>query len=369
MTKKVASAISGSQQGTSSDAQLMKDAAATHARLLARHGLDWADWVTIGRGLQPARQIAMQQAATNRPIGTRYNAAFKTILVEQGLDKIAKNERSCILQVMDKLDLVQTWRESLPDEHRQRLNNPVIVWSGFRKHEAEGAPVAKQRGMAAKLRQSQAREDVLRDALVQCEAYARRKGFMLPVSVEGIEAKFAAMEAEQAPEPVVEPEPEPVVVQPQPEQRPAVASAETRNQGFRTTMARLSNPASPWPPKALSWMAYNKETRAPIVCASSRAGALEAAPNALLEALRESHREFQHATADEHPDRDHDDVSYVTEAEVVLPPLWAIKVSEHLREIIEHPDTALDRVAWRDVQGVAHYDGRREIDNNYANDD
>jgi ClpX C4-type zinc finger protein len=94
-----------------------------------RHKVDatWLDWLAIGEALSIGRQEAMADADTNRPIGSRYNAAFGEWLTHHRFDDIDKGDRSRLFDVMDNLPAIEGWRATLTQTARLRLNHPNSV--------------------------------------------------------------------------------------------------------------------------------------------------------------------------------------------------------------------------------------------------
>jgi hypothetical protein len=87
----------------------------------------WLDWLAIGEALSIGRQEAMANADTNRPIGSRYNAAFGEWLARHHFDDIDKGDRSRLFDVMDNLPAIEGWRATLTQTERLRLNHPNSV--------------------------------------------------------------------------------------------------------------------------------------------------------------------------------------------------------------------------------------------------
>jgi hypothetical protein len=102
-------------------------------RLISGHA--WSDWVAVGRALVIGRAEAMREAHTNKPEGRLYAAAFARWLAHTGLDRVAgdKGTRSHLLDLIDHLDAVETWRKTLPVNRRLQLNHPRAVRDQWRK--------------------------------------------------------------------------------------------------------------------------------------------------------------------------------------------------------------------------------------------
>jgi hypothetical protein len=98
-----------------------------------KHRPSFADTLIVGRGLGLGRHLAMIEAATDRPRGRRYNSAFHAWLEANGLAGIDPSDRSRLFKIMAREPEVVAWRESLPVEEQDKLNNPSTVWRRFVK--------------------------------------------------------------------------------------------------------------------------------------------------------------------------------------------------------------------------------------------
>jgi hypothetical protein len=88
--------------------------------------------VDVGRALAIGRSFALQSSGTNRPVGSRYNAAMGSWLRENDLDGISAQERYRALLVLENLVSITAWRETLDEAHRRRLNHPNAIWAHWR---------------------------------------------------------------------------------------------------------------------------------------------------------------------------------------------------------------------------------------------
>ena len=59
---------------------------------------------------------AMKTAATNRPVGSKYNRLMGAWLRKHGLSEITPAERYRILNILDNLAAIETWRDGLKPE-------------------------------------------------------------------------------------------------------------------------------------------------------------------------------------------------------------------------------------------------------------
>ena len=116
--------LSGTTQN--SDDQVIARAQEAASRLIA--GASYQDWVTVGRALLIGRAHSMYEAGTNKPQGSRYAACFSRWLADTKLDKVAdKGTRSRLLDLLDHIDVVEKWRQTLPTNQRLEFNHPNTV--------------------------------------------------------------------------------------------------------------------------------------------------------------------------------------------------------------------------------------------------
>ncbi|MPZ36607.1 MAG: hypothetical protein GEU95_00860 [Rhizobiales bacterium] len=103
---------------------------------------NWHDWLAVGEAILIGRQECKEEcglADTNLPAGSwggAYNRAFGEWLAKEKLD-FDKGDRSRLLEVMDNLPAIETWRMTLTLPERRRLNHPSTV---LRKWKAATQP-------------------------------------------------------------------------------------------------------------------------------------------------------------------------------------------------------------------------------------
>jgi hypothetical protein len=68
--------------------------------------------------------------------GVEKQAHMGTLLRFYHLDTLDKSDRSPLIKIMEKLDEVEVWREL--QANKDDLNNPQVVWDGFRTKSAHG---------------------------------------------------------------------------------------------------------------------------------------------------------------------------------------------------------------------------------------
>jgi hypothetical protein len=120
---------------THADTQIIERAQAAAARLVA--GAAWGDWVAVGRAHLIGRTEAMREAHAHKPEGKRYAAACSRWLATTKLDKVAdKATRSRLLELLDHIDAVEKWRETLATNRQLALNHPNTVFRHWQKSRA-----------------------------------------------------------------------------------------------------------------------------------------------------------------------------------------------------------------------------------------
>src|SRR5262245_37360371 len=103
---------------------LSVEAEGTEAWRRLKDGKNWDDWVKVGKALQVGRQHAMRTAHTNEPQGKNYSLAFNEWLERHELSDMDKGTRSRLLDIMDKLEMIEEWRQSLEPTKRLTINHP-----------------------------------------------------------------------------------------------------------------------------------------------------------------------------------------------------------------------------------------------------
>lgn len=99
-------------------------------RIRSQERLSWSDWIVVGKALLVGRAICMKAAQVNEPRGGRYNYVANTWLRENGFDDISAQERHRACRIIENLDEVTRWRNSLPPEKKRNTNHPSH-WASF----------------------------------------------------------------------------------------------------------------------------------------------------------------------------------------------------------------------------------------------
>ena len=115
------------------DGDTIEQARAAWSRIKSNGRKNFDDWCSIGRALIIGRSEALKFAASNRPVGSRYNAAMGAWLREAGLDGIVAQERYRAILIVENLPAVEMWRGSLDELQRRRLNHPNAIWHAWRR--------------------------------------------------------------------------------------------------------------------------------------------------------------------------------------------------------------------------------------------
>lgn len=116
---------------------------------------NWHWWVDVGVALHIGREECKEQVGlknSNVPpnkYGARYNRVFSHWMQEQGFNTIDAGDRSRLLQVMDNLDKITAWRDTLTEPERRNLNHPSSVYRQWkRKTEPKPRPEVRKSATA-----------------------------------------------------------------------------------------------------------------------------------------------------------------------------------------------------------------------------
>jgi hypothetical protein len=127
-----------------SDDQVIARAQEAASRLIA--GASYQDWVTVGRALLIGRAHSMYEAGTNKPQGSRFAACFSRWLAGTKLDSVAdKGTRSRLLDLLDHIEDVERWRQTLPANRRLEINHPNTVWRHWQRSKVVRDPNKAQK--------------------------------------------------------------------------------------------------------------------------------------------------------------------------------------------------------------------------------
>jgi hypothetical protein len=86
------------------------------------------DWVMVGQALKIGRE---EVSNTIKASGGTYSMRMTAWLKTQEFDSIDKGVRSRLLNIIDKLPEVQSWRETLSSADRLKYNHPNSIWRRF----------------------------------------------------------------------------------------------------------------------------------------------------------------------------------------------------------------------------------------------
>jgi hypothetical protein len=95
----------------------------------------WEAWLRIGRAFMEVRNVAMRTAGTNRPFGPLYRDVFGRLLLQFKFTERIKDsgDRARLVEVMESLAEIETWRNGLTDDERRRWNHPTTVLREYKK--------------------------------------------------------------------------------------------------------------------------------------------------------------------------------------------------------------------------------------------
>ena len=103
---------------------------------------NWTDWLAVGEAILIGREECKEACGlkdTNLPPGhwgSAYSRMFGEWLEKEKLD-FDKGDRSRLLDVMDRLPAIESWRNTLTRTERMRLNHPSTVWRKWKAATAE----------------------------------------------------------------------------------------------------------------------------------------------------------------------------------------------------------------------------------------
>ena len=92
-----------------------------------KRGQSWEHWLSVGVALVIGRGEAMRAAHTNAPAGRGYNEAFSGWLSQYEFADIDKADRSHLFACMEHRSSIETWRATLTQTERLKLNHPKRV--------------------------------------------------------------------------------------------------------------------------------------------------------------------------------------------------------------------------------------------------
>jgi hypothetical protein len=122
-------------------------------------GQSWDDWLAVGEALRIIRHLAMLEAHTNEPEGSRYQTVFGERLRNKGFGEIDKGDRKRLFDCLEHHAEIKAWRATLPINKRLALNHPSSVWRAWQKSTVAGkttvavrpSPIAKYKDEVARL--------------------------------------------------------------------------------------------------------------------------------------------------------------------------------------------------------------------------
>jgi hypothetical protein len=100
----------------------------------------WEDWKLVGGAITAGREHAMRAAQTNKPEGSHYNKEFGAWLRVRGFADLEATTRKRLLQCMENIAAIETWRETLEVGKRLKWNHPATVLSAWKRATTESKP-------------------------------------------------------------------------------------------------------------------------------------------------------------------------------------------------------------------------------------
>src|SRR6267142_76252 len=91
------------------------------------------NWVAVGKALVILRSAALRGAHANKPYGTAFRIEAARLLREAGLDEINHHDRFKVHRMMENLEAIERWRDSLSDAAVRRLRHPGTVWAHWQR--------------------------------------------------------------------------------------------------------------------------------------------------------------------------------------------------------------------------------------------
>jgi hypothetical protein len=97
---------------------------AAWGRLKENNRTAFADWVAVARSIKVLRDAALKAAGIDKPYGKIYSRHMAESLRQHGLDDVAVQVRSNLMQLLEQLPEIERWRAGLDPARRRDLNHP-----------------------------------------------------------------------------------------------------------------------------------------------------------------------------------------------------------------------------------------------------
>ena len=126
---------------TETESEARKEKLAEEADERIKSGSHWRDWMFLADGLAAGQARAMRESGTNRPYGRDFTRRMGLWLKERPwASRHDTGTRSNMLWCVDHRSEVEAWRETLPQNERDKINHPTTL---RRKFEAAHKVTAK----------------------------------------------------------------------------------------------------------------------------------------------------------------------------------------------------------------------------------
>jgi hypothetical protein len=119
----------------------IKQGAKAYGELLDHVGDDWNRWHVTIRGLRGLCTLAFAEAGTSDRNSFAYRQAIGVLLQQRQYaiyDRIGKHTRSICYKLMDRLEEISLWYETLDPQQRLRWKHPEAILKNCPRHLVAG---------------------------------------------------------------------------------------------------------------------------------------------------------------------------------------------------------------------------------------
>ena len=92
-------------------------------------------------GARSRSRYELKVTGANAPMGRVYCSAFNMWICGHGFERMEKSPRSAVLEMHENVSAIETWRSTLTDKQRRRLQGPL---QNVRRWKRETGQVQKQ---------------------------------------------------------------------------------------------------------------------------------------------------------------------------------------------------------------------------------
>lgn len=136
------------------DYEAAKEAAAEKAYANIKRGAVWEEWLAIAEWFVIGRNKAMARAATNEPLGAKYNRAYSEWLnARKWAMDIDKASRAHAIWCADHLPELEHLRSLMSQNEREKINHPTSMRRYWERKQREGekSPAEQKKEPRAKV--------------------------------------------------------------------------------------------------------------------------------------------------------------------------------------------------------------------------